>query len=127
MTVILDAILDFLKVQDGFSRTFTMLFSPYFRSYSENFSLVLAVSSIELMFLFNLWPFWTLFWILGKLQGDSPGLLVCCSTDFSGPILKISACPELVLTYKQFSLKMMAILDAILNFLDCFRVIVQNF
>src|SRR6218665_3974083 len=31
---------------------------------------------------------------LGKLQRDSPGLLVCCSTDFSGPILKISACYE---------------------------------
>jgi len=31
---------------------------------------------------------------LGKLQEDSPGLLVCCSTDFSGPILKISACYE---------------------------------
>jgi len=31
---------------------------------------------------------------LGKLQGDSPGLLVCCSTDFSGPILKSSACHE---------------------------------
>jgi len=31
---------------------------------------------------------------LGKLQRDSPGLLVCCSADFSEPILKISACYE---------------------------------
>src|SRR6218665_2266748 len=31
---------------------------------------------------------------LGKLQRDSLGLLLCCSADFSGPILKISACYE---------------------------------
>ena len=37
---------------------------------------------------------------LGKFKKDSPGLLVCCSTDFSEHILKISACSELVLTYK---------------------------
>src|SRR6218665_1602360 len=37
---------------------------------------------------------------LGKLQGDSPGLLVCCSADFSGPLLKIWACSELIQAYK---------------------------
>jgi len=31
---------------------------------------------------------------LAKIQGDSPGLFVCCSTDFSVPILNISACYE---------------------------------
>src|SRR6218665_577767 len=42
---------------------------------------------------------------LGKLEGDSPGLLVCCSTGFSGSSLKIAACSELVLTHKYYSLK----------------------
>jgi len=32
-----------------------------------------------------------------ELQGDSWGLLVCCSTHISGPILKNSACYELFL------------------------------
>ena len=31
---------------------------------------------------------------IGKLQRDSPGLLVCYSADFSGPVLKFSACYE---------------------------------
>jgi len=30
----------------------------------------------------------------GQLQGNCLELLVCCSSDFSGPILKISACYE---------------------------------
>src|SRR6218665_2016691 len=64
---------------------------------------------------------------LGNFQGDSPGLLVCYSIGFSGPILKISACSELVLTYKKYSLKMTAILDAILDFLESSRGILQDF
>jgi len=37
---------------------------------------------------------------LGKLTADCPGLLVCCSTAFSGPILKISAYSDLIQAYK---------------------------
>jgi len=44
-------------------------------------------------------------WISWKLQEDCSELLVCCSTEFSGPIRKISACSELILTYKWCSLK----------------------
>ena len=64
---------------------------------------------------------------LESSRGDCPERLVCYSTDIPGPILKISACSELIKAYKICSLKMTAILDAILNFLDCSRVIVQNF
>jgi len=132
----------FWKAPGGFSRTFSMLFCPYFWSYTGNFSLFWAISSMRLMFLLRWQPFWTPSWIswkapgvfsrtfgmlfywffwtysenlslswassniqviffendvhfgrhlefLGQLQGDSPELLVCYSTDFSGPILKI--------------------------------------
>src|SRR6218665_1406554 len=41
---------------------------------------------------------------LKKLQRDSPGLLLCCPTDFSGPILKISACYETGAYLKQKSI-----------------------
>src|SRR6218665_2947993 len=40
---------------------------------------------------------------LGKLQEDSPGLLACYSADFSGPILKMSACYEKVPGFIQCS------------------------
>jgi len=69
MTAILDAILDFLEVPVGFSRTFIMLFCPYFHSYTENFSLLWAISSIRLMFLVKLRPFWTPSWIPWKASG----------------------------------------------------------
>src|SRR6218665_3912170 len=104
-----------------------MLFYCFFWTYSENFSLFWSNSSIQVMFFENDGHLGRHLEFLGKLQGDSPGLLVCCSTGFSGPILKIAACSELVLTYREYSLKMMAIFDAILNFLDSSWVIVQNF
>ena len=53
MTAILDAILDFLEAPEGFSRTFSMLFCPYFRGFNENFSLLGAILSIQLMVLLN--------------------------------------------------------------------------
>src|SRR6218665_112752 len=40
ITAILDAILDFLEEPKGFSRTFSVLFCPYFRSYTEHFTLL---------------------------------------------------------------------------------------
>ena len=48
MTAILDAILKFLKALEGLVETFNILFCPYFRSYLENFSLLGAISSIQL-------------------------------------------------------------------------------
>jgi len=84
----------------GFSSTFSMLFCWLHWTYSENFGLFWANSSMQVMFFENDGHFGRQLEFLGKLQGDSPGLLVCCSTGFSGPILKISACSELVLTHK---------------------------
>jgi len=180
MTAILDAILSFWKAAEGFSRTFSMLFCPYFWSYTGHFSLFWAISSIRLMFLLRWQPFWTPSWIswkapggfsrtfgmlcywffwtysenlslswasssiqviffendvhfgrhlefLGQLQGDCPELLVCYSTNVFGPILKILACSELIQAYKWCSLKMTAILDAILDFLESSRRILQDF
>jgi len=43
MTAILDAILDFLEAPGRFSRTFSMLFCWFFRTYSENVSLLWAM------------------------------------------------------------------------------------
>ena len=167
MAAILDVILDSLRALRGFSRTFSMLFCPYFQSYHENFSLLWATSSIQLMF-FKWQPFWTPFWVfwkgaggfsrtcsmlfcpyfwshtgnfsfendvhfgrplefLGQLQSDCPEPLVCYSTNFSGPILKISACSELIQAYKRCSLKMTSIFDAILDFLESSRGILQDF
>ena len=71
-----------------------MLFHWYFWTYSENFSFFRANSSIQVMFFENDGHFKRHLEFLGKLQGDSSRLLVCCSTDFSGPILTISACYE---------------------------------
>ena len=42
----LDAILGFFKARGEFSRTFSTLFYPDFRTYTENFSLLRAISSI---------------------------------------------------------------------------------
>src|SRR6218665_827162 len=42
-----------IKAADGLSMTFNMLFCPYFRSYSENFSLLWALSSIQLLISLN--------------------------------------------------------------------------
>ena len=64
---------------------------------------------------------------LDCFQGDCPELLVCYSTDIPGPILKISAFSELIQAYKWHSLKMTAILDAILDFLESSRGILQDF
>jgi len=48
MTAILNAIISW-KAAEGFSRTFSMLFSPYFQSYPENVSLLWAISSVHIM------------------------------------------------------------------------------
>ena len=53
MMAIVDAIWDFLEAPGGFFRTFSMLFCPYFRGFNENFSLLGAISSIQLMVLFK--------------------------------------------------------------------------
>jgi len=59
---------------------------------------------------------------LGKLQRDSPGLLVCYSTHISGATLVISACFELFQAYTtNVFVEMTAILDAILDFLESSR------
>jgi len=46
------------KAPGEFSKTFSMLFCSYFRSTMENVSLLLAISSIQLMFSFKWRPFW---------------------------------------------------------------------
>jgi len=38
------------KAPEGFSRTFSMLFCPYFQSYTGNFSFFWAISSVQLKF-----------------------------------------------------------------------------
>src|SRR6218665_1310282 len=96
MTAILSAILDFRGSCRGFSRTFSLLFGPYFQSYPENFSLVGAISSIQIL---NDGHLGRHLEFLGKLQGDSPGLLLCYSAHISGATLKISACCELFQAY----------------------------
>jgi len=56
----------FRKAADEFFRTFCMLLCPNFRSYTENFSLLWAISNIRLMFLLKWRPFWTPSWISWK-------------------------------------------------------------
>jgi len=80
------------KASRRFSKAFSMLFCQYIRSYAENFSLLYAIFC--LCFCLNEGHFGRHLGFLGKFQGDSPGLLLCCSTDISGLILKMSACYE---------------------------------
>src|SRR6218665_2410915 len=72
-----------------------MLFYCFLWTYSENFSLFCSNSSIQVMFFENDSHFGRHLGFLGKLTADCPALLVCCSTAFSGPILKISACSNI--------------------------------
>src|SRR6218665_149306 len=104
-----------------------MLFYCFFWTYSENFSLFCASSNVQVILFENDGHFGRHLEFLGLLQGDCPQLLVCYSTDIPGPILKISASSELVQSYKLCSLKMTAILDAILNFSESSRGILQDF
>src|SRR6218665_683583 len=87
------------KAPDEFSRTFSILFClhVYFRSYNENFSL-LVISSIQLIFL-NDGHFERHLEFLGKLQRESPELLVCYWVYIFRAILKISDCCELFQAY----------------------------
>jgi len=104
-----------------------MLFYWFFWTYSENVSLFWASSNVEVICFENDGHFGRHLEFLGLLQGDCPELLVCYSTDIPGPILKMSAPSELIQAYKWCSLKMTAILDAILNFLESSRGILQDF
>ena len=69
MAAILDAIMGFLEVPGGFFRTFSMLLCPYFRGFNENFSLLGAISSIQLMVLLNDSHFGRHLGFLGSLRG----------------------------------------------------------
>src|SRR6218665_1689135 len=100
MTAILDAILDFLESSSGILQDFWYVFLRIFWTYSENLSLSRASSNIQVIFFENDIHFGRHIEFLGQLQGDCPELLVCYSTNFSGLILKISACSELIQAYK---------------------------
>jgi len=63
-----DAVFDFLESSRGFLRTFSMLICLFFWTYSENFSLFWANSSIQVV-LWKWRPFWTPSWISWKAPG----------------------------------------------------------
>src|SRR6218665_1914624 len=96
MMAILDAILDFVKAPEGFSR--------YLGYYSAHIYGAVLKSQLVSYFkhttnFLNDGHFERHLGFLGKLQGDSPGLLVCCSAHISGATLKISACSVLFQAY----------------------------
>src|SRR6218665_1819884 len=95
MTAILDAILDFLESSRGIGWGLLIYYSVYISGATMKISPCWVVfHAYNRCFCLNDGHFGRHIGYLGKLQMDCRGLLVCCSTNFSGPILKISACYE---------------------------------
>ena len=90
MTSIFDAILDFLESSRGILQDFCVIL-PIVLELHWKFQLVLIYfkHTTNVFVEIDDSHFGRHLGFLGKLQGYSPGRLVCFSADFSGPILKI--------------------------------------
>jgi len=90
----LDAILDFLEAP-GDSPTPLVCYCVHISGATMKMPACLVLfQAYSQCFCLNNGHFGRHLGFLGQLQGGSPGLLVCCSTNFSEPILKMSACYE---------------------------------